>query len=321
MSGARQSKPKRPNLILGTIENYAFYEIEPFLATLRETGFDGRLCMLCGPNISSRTIRRIRASGAEVIPYRPKFPFVQDPHPDAPRSLPEPIHIYNYRHFLYYDYLLKHGGEFENVMLTDVRDVVFQRDPFEFPIAGKLHVAMENRGIPVGACPYTSSWMLAGYGAKVLERFRDDELSCAGTTIGPAPLVLRYLELMLEQIALMKDAYNCADQAAHNVLLHEGRLGRVAKSYNFEGPILTVGSEPRYRLDDHHRLANRDGSVIAVIHQYDRHPALARRIDRHVRPNAARRSIAWFVHLWRRIGRRIDRLHSIVRGHPAAATS
>jgi hypothetical protein len=224
-----------------------------------------------------------------VIPYRGEFPFIRDPHPDASASLPKPIYIFNYRHFLYYDYLLKHGRRFRNVLITDVKDVIFQRDAFSFPVGDRIHVAMENLDIPLGDCPWTSQWVLAGYSPEVLERLKDKEMSCAGTTLASVPRMMRYLELMLAEIERMKDAYECADQAAHNLLLHEGKLDPVQRHYNFSGPILTVGTEPRYRLNEAGKLLNRDGSVIAIVHQYDRHPDLVRIVNRKIgRPRLSR---------------------------------
>jgi hypothetical protein len=245
-------------------------------------------------------MRRIRQYDVEVVPYRAAFPFVTDPHRDAPSSLPEPIHVFNYRHYLSYDYLLKHGRRFANVLITDVKDVVFQRDPFGYRLSDHIHVAMENPDIPLGACPWTSRWVVAGYSPEMLERLKDNELSCAGTTLAPVPLMLRYLELMLTEIVAMKDAYESADQAAHNLLLHEGKLDPVRKLRNFEGPILTVGTEPRYQLDENHELVNRDGSVIAVVHQYDRHPDLVRIYERKAVPSAWRRCLAKMVFRFKR---------------------
>jgi hypothetical protein len=287
------SEPERngpQDLILGTVEHYDFYEFRRFLISLRQTNFRGHICLFVGPGISRGTVRKIQQYDVEVVPYSGAFPFVADPHADAPKSLPEPIHIYNYRHFLYYDYLLKHGCRFRNVLLTDVRDVVFQQDPFEFPISDQIYVAMENPDIPVGACPWTSQWLLAGYAPEVLDRLKDKDMSCAGTTLAPVPHMMRYLELMLAEIAGMKNAYTCADQAAHNLLLHDGKLDPVEKLGNFEGPILTVGSEPRYQLNENNELVNRDGSKIALIHQYDRYPQLLRLFEKRTMPSVWRRS-------------------------------
>jgi hypothetical protein len=288
-----RSQPRRnepQDLILGIVEHYDFHEIRPFLISLRKTGFNGHVCLFAGPGISRGTIRKIRQFDVELVPYGGAFPFVADPHADTPKSLPEPIYIFNYRHFLYYDYLLRHGGKFRNVLLVDVRDVVFQQDPFEFPVSDGIHVAMENPDIPVGACPWTSQWLLAGYAPDVLERLKDKDLSCAGTTLAPVPHMIRYLDLMLAEIAGMRDAFQCADQAAHNVLVHDGRLDPVRKLRNFEGPILTVGSEPRYELNENQELVNRDGSKIAIIHQYDRHPRLLRLFEKQTMPSVWRRS-------------------------------
>ncbi|MEO8453667.1 MAG: hypothetical protein ABI454_00770 [Sphingomicrobium sp.] len=271
------------------MENYDFYEFRRFLISLRRTRFRGHVCLFVGPGISRRTIAKIRKHDVEVVPYGGAFPFVGDPHSDAPKSLPEPIYVFNYRHFLYYDYLLKHGTRFRSVLLTDVKDVVFQGDPFEFALGDRIHVAMENPDIPVGSCPWTSQWILAGYPPEVLDRLKDEEMSCAGTTLAPVPRMMRYLKLMLAEISRMTDAYECADQAAHNLLLHEGKLEPANRLRNFEGPILTVGTEPRYQLNGDKELVNRDGSVIAVVHQFDRHAELVRIYEEKAVPGASRR--------------------------------
>src|SRR5439155_11579603 len=107
---------------------------------------------------------------------------------------------------------------------------------------------------------------------------------------------------------VMKDAYECADQAAHNLLLHDGKLEPTKRLRNFEGPILTVGSEPRYALDENDELVNRDGSVIAVVHQYDRHPELVRIFEEKAVPSAGRRLADKAVFRVRRRMRSLPRL-------------
>ncbi|MBV9528163.1 hypothetical protein [Sphingomonas sp.] len=285
-----RSSPR--DLILGIVNNYGFYQVSRFILTLRQSGFQGRLCLFAGPATSRATVRRMRAHGVEVIRYRESFPFIESPHPDSRRSLPKRIHIYNYRHFLYHDYLLKNGGRFRNVLLADVKDVVFQRDPFDFPIGDRLYVAMESPRNPIGRCESTPDWIVAGFGTARLEQLRDKPMSCAGTTIGPVAEVERYLRALLGQIDIMRDAYACADQAAHNLLLHSGGLDPVQRVENFEGPILTVGTEPGYQLNERSELVNRDGSVINIIHQYDRHPELVALFEAKVRPVAWKRLLA-----------------------------
>lgn len=280
------------DLILGAIDGYDFHEIAPFLITLRQSGYRGHLTLFAGPGISSRTKRKMRALEAEVIEFGNRFPFVEAPHQDNVGSLPEPIHICNFRYYLYYDYLLKQGAGFRNVLITDVRDVVFQRDPFQTSLGEAIHVAMENVAIPIGDCPWTAPWIVTAYGHRRLEQLRTQPMSCSGTTMAPVPLMMTYLRAMLDEIQVMRSGDAYLDQAAHNVLLHAGKVEPVRRMQNFEGPILTVGSEPACQLNAANELVNRDGSVIAIVHQYDRHPQLARTMEARVEPSGWRRGIA-----------------------------
>lgn len=294
------SETVQRDLILGIVDNYTIYEISLFLLSLRRTSFEGHLCLFVGPNMGAGTTAWLRRRGAEVIAYTQAFPFVPNPHPNNVRHLPDPIHIYNFRHFLYLDYLLKHRGQFRNVLITDVRDVVFQKDPFDFASEDCIHVAIENTDVRVGACTWTSDWVIRGFGTAALDKVRHSEMSCAGTTIAPVEHMERYLRTLLGMIQQMDDAYESADQAAHNLLLHDGSLEPVKRFYNFRGPMLTVGTEPEYRFNTDGELVNDDGSVINIVHQYDRHVELARFFQRKVRPSPLQRLAA-------RVGHRIQR--------------
>lgn len=290
--GASARGDARPDLILGIINNYTFYEVSRFVLTLKRSGYRGHVCLFAGPNIGRVTIARLRRHGIEVIRYRERFPFLDSPNPASPSWLPAPIHIWNYRHFLYHDYLLNNPGRFRNVLLSDVKDVVFQRDPFDFAIGDRLYVAMENAAIPIGECPWTGDWIVAAFGTSALEQLGPEAMSCAGTTLGPAERITAYLRAMLAQIQQMRDAYAGADQAAHNRLLHEGALDPVEKLANFEGPILTVGSEPAWTVNASGELINNDGSVIHIVHQYHWHPKLVRLADALARPRRSQRIAA-----------------------------
>jgi hypothetical protein len=305
LSRSDQSRAEPKDLILGIVDYYDFHEIRPFLVTLRHTDFAGHICLFAGPAISAGTERKIRDCAVQVVRYGREFPFIAEPHPALPVVRFEPRHIYNFRHYLYLDYLLKRGERFRNVLVTDVRDVVFQRDPFGFPVADCIHVAMENPDIPIGACPWTSSWIKEAYPVDVLERLSDEELSCAGTTVAPVALMKRYLRLMIEELATMKYAHEHADQPAHNVLLHSGKLDPLVKLSNFAGPILTVGSEPHYLFNEQGLLVNRDGSAVALIHQYDRHPELRRLFERKALPSTWRRVALNTMHRWKGRARRL----------------
>lgn len=262
------------NLILGTINNYNFEHVSKFIYSIRQTSFEGHICMFAGSHISKKTVFLIKKFNIEVIRFTDSFPFLPNPHPDNSKFLPEPIHIYNYRHFLYYDYLLNHQKQYKNVLITDVRDVFFQNDPFDFEIDDTIYVAMENIHINIGSCNDNAEWIRSGYGSDILDQMKNEIIVCAGTTLAPIKLMMEYLKRLLEEMNQVNNVYNCADQALHNAIIFFNQLKPIHKLYNFKGPILTVGSEPNYKLDENNRLINEDGSIINIIHQYDRHPEL-----------------------------------------------
>ncbi|MDO7874166.1 hypothetical protein Q5H93_05430 [Hymenobacter sp. ASUV-10] len=278
------------NLILGISDNYNYFHLSRFFESLYKTSFDGHVCLFVGPNTGANTVRQLQKLGVETILYKKDFPYISQPHPANFPALPDPIHIYNFRHFLYYDYILKHEQDFDNVLLTDVRDVVFQKDPFDFPIASQLYVAMESRDKRIGSCQYNSKWVLNGYGQEKLDELAEQIVSCAGTTLGPMAQIKRYLHTLLSAILELKDAYGCADQAVHNDLLHSGRIAPVRQLYNDDTPILTVGAEFEFKLDPQGYLLDGKGHRANTVHQYDRHPTLLAAVDKYIFTNPLRKS-------------------------------
>jgi hypothetical protein len=65
------------------------------------------------------------------------------------------------------------------------------------------------------------------------------------------------------------------DQAVHNRLLRRGRFTDGTLVANGTGRVLTMGEMRTVERDADGRVINADGSVPAILHQYDRHPALA----------------------------------------------
>ena len=69
----------------------------------------------------------------------------------------------------------------------------------------------------------------------------------------------------------------------HNYFVYSGALGAAVSELtllsNEEGPIATVQSMPSVHRDAAGRVLNARGSVVAVVHQYDRSPALKRQYE------------------------------------------
>jgi hypothetical protein len=114
------------------------------------------------------------------------------------------------------------------------------------------------------------------FGPEVLARIADRPISCSGTVIGSTGAVAGYLDLMLPLLSPLDPDLPGYDQGAHNVLLHTGRLPGVRLHANETGPVLTLGhlTLDEVRTDGRGLVYNAAGGVPAVVHQYDRIPAL-----------------------------------------------
>lgn len=183
------------------------------------------------------------------------------------------FNVYCVRFPLYYLYLAQNRGRYAKIMLTDVRDVIFQRDPFEFEFGTELSVFLEDDRQKMKDCPYNSRWLETGFGKDVLREIGNEIPSCSGTTIGGYHAIVEYLELMIDQMLRLKAHPSGMDQGVHNYLLYTQQLKNVRIFQNRLGPVFTLGKtvDLPTLFDEEGYVLNKDGTVAHVLHQYDRH--------------------------------------------------
>lgn len=180
----------------------------------------------------------------------------------------------------YYDALQGIARDAEHVLLTDLRDVLFQADPFDPPVDA-LETFLEDPSRTIGGEPFNRRWIQALYGRATLTAMTNLTASCSGTVIGPRVDILNYLTEMQLAITWRRRPLGSHDQGVHNRLLHSGRL-RAKVIPNEHGRVLTMGGMSDIRRGPDGRILNADGTVPAVLHQYDRHPTLAHELLRAV---------------------------------------
>lgn len=184
--------------------------------------------------------------------------------------------IIHERFFIALKIIKTYCNSFSNVLLTDCRDVVIQRDPFSL-INGKLvsgcePVSIENE-------QYTLNWIKEVYGDEVFDRVSNNPVVCAGVTLGPVKQVETYLTEIcnemwrhLPQMSFKSWGY---DQSAHIYLIFEKQIS-LSLTNNQQGLIATVSLEcpSNIFIDLQSRLVKVHNNYPAIIHQYDRHPNL-----------------------------------------------
>lgn len=278
----------KPNLILGTINNYNFYQVSRFVYSLRKTDFDGHVCLYVGESVQDSTVRALRRAAIEVVRFNSDPGEVESFAAKINFPLPNPVIVNNFRYLFYYDYLKNSADRFGKVMLTDVRDVVFQSDPFDLPFDSGLFCAVEPKRIT--QCEVNSEWLKVAYGLQHLETFEDKKVICSGTTWGDVESVRKYLEHMLSEMSALPHTSNTIiDQAIHNELIYSGRIPRVKFLHNNDGTVMTLHHETKYDLDEGGFIVAENGKRVSVLHQYDRHPKLIRLIDKKIFGNPVKK--------------------------------
>lgn len=246
--------------ILGLAAGYHLGDVRPFLLSLRETGYAGRCVLFV--SATTRQTDEMAALGAEIVPF------------ERPVEMAD-ISYNAYRYFLYLDFLKQADGAFEHVLFTDVRDVLFQADPFTYPWHNGLNCTLEDRRMTLGACPHNAHWIRGHQGEAALAEVADKPISCSGTTVGTHAALVEYLEALTQRLVPFGGGERMGgyDQGVHNVMVHTGAVDAVF--HDNTGPILTLGytkGEPEQ--DDAGFVLNESGDRAHIVHQYDRKPKL-----------------------------------------------
>lgn len=291
---------------MGLVKGYTFKQVRPFVESLRSTGYDGDICFFYS-DLDAETTQALAEYQITLIPFRlgsfdagrkqlNLFALLNRlyksslQHPlnkvfvgltnllasgnyvNKCRIAAKFLNVYCVRFPLYYVYL-HHNPQYSNVTIADVRDVLFQRDPFSFQREKDLACFLEDDRTAIKNCEFNRAWITEGFGKDALHKVGDNVISCSGVTIGTRTAMMGYLEQMVDHMLRLKFHGNGIDQGVHNYILYNNRVPEVQLFKNGRGPVLTMGrtTDLPNRFDADGFLLNDDGTVANVLHQYDRH--------------------------------------------------
>ena len=253
-------------LVLGAAIGFDAAQVRVFVESLRACGYAGDVAMLIRwPGL--RVARYLKSRGVDAIRVF------------QTRSFTRSVHARRYA--IYLDYLRARGGRYDQVMMSDVRDVVFQRNPFDGIASPKCHFFLESASRTIGDDPTNSRWVRGCLAADEAEALARCRISCSGITIGGTAAIMAYLERMAARggampLRIYRSIGHGYDQAIHNFLVHlDPAIDGVVVENN--GHIATMALEPRalYRLDAQARIHATDGRLFPICHQYDRFPDIS----------------------------------------------
>jgi hypothetical protein len=253
------------NLILGTAVHSDLNRLVPFVSSCKKFCPDSHLALVVAPNESAEVIEYLKQNNVQLI-YFVSFFFI-------------PTRIHNTRYMRYLEFLLE--NQFDQILLTDVTDVVFQGNPFEPRLSDGLHIFQEDDRYTCGTEDHNSSWLMANYGAEVLSQMKDAPIYCSGTILGSYAEVLHFLTLLLQERSPQKFIELGGredDQGPFNYLIHFRKMDfRPHKNTDIVGTlILTDDSKIQINGD----WVEINGVRPSILHQYVKKPKLLEHFNR-----------------------------------------
>jgi len=179
------------------------------------------------------------------------------------------------------------GEMHDNVFMCDSHDTLFQTDVFQHMTGYTpgLYAFIEGTRMTIGKCSYNRDWIKLCYGEAELEKLFNKSISCSGTVLGTWSAILSYLSIMESQILSTPVAcknYGGSDQGIHNYIIYNNKIEKVtvhhiSHEYGFIGTLCYAAWLKRNQFG---LLKNANGSVYAVIHQWNRSKQMMAQLQR-----------------------------------------
>jgi hypothetical protein len=267
------------DLIIGCTTNYDWNKLKYWVNSINKSGFQGEKVMVAF-NIDYETIEKLSQAGFQVI--LPGKPNEQAQRYEYQSSLP--VHVERFVHI--YNYLQSHDT-YRFVITTDVKDVVFQKDPTKFlgmELPGaKLMFASES--MLYKDEPWGNQNLMETFGPFFHERFKDNIIYNVGVLAGRGE-AMRDLCAMIFVMSVNRPI-PIVDQSTFNFMISLEPYKSIARYMNSEdGWACQLGTtadpskidqfkpfllEPSPIMKDG-KVTTSTGKDFTIVHQYDRVP-------------------------------------------------
>jgi len=282
------------NVLIGGADGYDWSQLRGWVLT--SECFNGKRVLLTY-RMDEETEKKCIAHGIEIVRvnndiYGQPLNHHSRDHMGAPGTI---SHEMRYFHAWQY---LSEQDDVRFVVLTDTRDVIFQRDPIEF-LQGKLSEGTEKllapaEGILYRDEPWGTENLYRAYGGYVYEMMKDFPTYNCGTIAGVMPF---FKDLLLVNYFLANGRTYPADQCSFAILLrtllrddtyfchhNEGWACQVgvtadpSKIDAFRSKLITA--EPIMKNDGFVETSN--GKLFCIVHQYERNPRWLQLINKRL---------------------------------------
>jgi len=224
--------------------NYTWNKARIFVKSLREVGYVEDIVFISGTS-DTNTLSKYKLYGVKTLECY-----------NVNKSITEK----------YLSFLVDNKESYDRVFLSDTRDVVFQRNPFD-NMDTRLHLVTED--LKIRDQYLNRFWVKQDYGDNILSQIDNNTILCAGTTYGG---ILPVIDMVSKILIYIQKNY----QATLNYLCRTNQLDAVVEPNDGHSAVWTIGTKIDTEHDDFykisgHKITTLDDVIPSVIHQYDRH--------------------------------------------------
>jgi len=285
------------DLIVGVVDNYNWDKIKYWANSIDICGFEGHKALIVY-NMDDETVKTLTDKQFMLIAagkYEEGKGFTY-PHPSDRIMVDRFFHIYNFLN------LLANPEEIDNVIITDVRDVVFQDNPSKWLDTSKYELIVGSENLRYKDEPWGANNMKQSFGQYFYDQMENEEIFCAGVIGGRYASIMDFilnLWLICRGTNTQIPGGGGPDQAAMNVLLSMEHISYLTHRTNpSDGwvvhagtsmPAIEAGSggigqaykqNPNMSLPFVHEIeydtklgeVYANGKKLTIVHQWDRVP-------------------------------------------------
>ena len=276
--------------LLGAVDQYGWDQVRPWVKSIRASGFTGRVTLLIYRGDATEMQRQCNTYDIEVL-----HAFADSwSQPISHTARMRDTQSHQMRFFHFWCLLNANNiGKYEHVILTDVRDVIFQSDPSAWLASGPLEhedIVAPSEGLLYRDEPWGADNLQRGFGPLVWQFMQDQPIANVGTIAGLAGPIR---DLCLTLYLMGENRYIPNDQSGFNVLIRT-MLARMTEFVRMGwgwaaqcGTMLDPQKVPTFYtkwlelppLIEDGMVLTPSKTPFALVHQWDRVPELKNAVE------------------------------------------
>lgn len=291
------------DVIIGGASGYTWDQLKYWVNSIKKTTFKGDIVLVV-TNMTKETIDKLTSEGVMVYAYGK-----QDEKGNIVNQSQNAPHVE--RFIFIWDFLRKHKDTYRYAIVTDTRDVIFQKNPIEFlkKNLSANSIVASSEGLEYKDEPWGNKNLLDTFGPLVYNEMSGELIHNVGTIAGYSEEV-RDLILQLFYQSVNRPI-PIVDQAVYNFLINLYPLrGEVLRTTNKEdwavqlgtteaaikagagdigqiiktNPEMIEGYRKAYQdiqpvIENNHLVTN-GKNTYHIVHQWDRVPEIKKIVER-----------------------------------------